>query len=280
MLSNTTDPATLHISRKLLVLALTIALGATLAVTAQGQTAPVSQGPATQASTQPPIPFEVISIRKSKAEFLSGNGFTADGFEVRGTWASMLIALAYGFGDYSRMPGMPRWCFEDKFDIQAKVDEADVDKWNKLDVKTKKLALQALLASRFHLKAHFETRQGKIYELVIAKGGPKFKAADPKDMLPSGSGANLGKAMTLDSLATSLTGGSVSRPVVNKTGLSGLYNLSYSLVPDDDSSDPKNPITEQLVLRSIREQLGLDLRPAEGPINSLIIDHVEQPTEN
>jgi uncharacterized protein (TIGR03435 family) len=97
------------------------------------------------------------------------------------------------------MQGLPSWCISDEFDIQAKVDDADVDKWNKLDFHTKNLALQALLASRFNLKAHRETKQGHIYELVIGKGGPKFKAADPKYIPPSGIRASVGKlTMTMD----------------------------------------------------------------------------------
>ena len=77
-----------------------------------------------------------------------------------------------------------------------------------------------------------------------------------------------------------MTGIGVSRPIVNKTGLTGLFNLSFRPMPDDDSSDPTAPITEDLILRSLREQLGLDLKSAEGPINFLVVDHVEQPTAN
>jgi uncharacterized protein (TIGR03435 family) len=218
MRNNTTGSATAHLSRKLLVLAFALALGAAPTVNAQAKSpAPVSQNSTTQASTEAPVTFDVISIRKSKAEYPTGDGFTADGFTVRGYRVIWLIASAYGFSDYDRMPGLPRWCFFDKFDIQAKVDEADVDKWNKRDKQSKSLALQALLASRFNLKAHFETKQGHIYELVVAKGGPKFKAADPKDIIPSGIMASVGRSMTLDNFAILLTGIGVSRPIVNSS---------------------------------------------------------------
>jgi uncharacterized protein (TIGR03435 family) len=281
MLKNTNGSATVHLSRKLLVLAFALALGAAPTVNAQAKTpAPVSQDSTTHALTKPPITFDVISIRKSNAVFPSGDRYTADGYVMRGYRVAWLIAWAYGFSDYDRMPGLPRWCFFDKFDIQAKVDEADVDKWNKLDKQSKSLALQALLASRFNLKAHFETKQGHIYELVVAKGGPKFKAADPKDIISSGIMASVGRSMTLDNFAILLTGIGVSRPIVNKTGLTGLFNLSFRPMPDDDSSDPTAPITEDLILRDIREQLGLDLKPAEGPVSFLVVDHIEQPTAN
>jgi uncharacterized protein (TIGR03435 family) len=200
MLKNTTGSATVHLSRKLLVLAFALALGAAPTVNAQAKSpAPVSQNPTAQASTEAPVTFDVISIRKSKAEYPTGDGFTADGFTVKGYRVIWLIASAYGFNDYNRMQGLPSWCISDEFDIQAKVDDADVDKWNKLDFHTKNLALQALLASRFNLKAHRETKQGHIYELVIGKGGPKFKAADPKYIPPSGIRASVGKlTMTMD----------------------------------------------------------------------------------
>ena len=200
MLKNTTGSATVHLSRKLLVLAFALALGAAPTVNAQAKApAPVSQNSTAQASTEAPVTFGVISIRKSKAEYPTVDGFTADGFVVKGYPLFMLIADAYGFSNYRQMPGLPSWCFDERFDIQAKVDDADVDKWNKLDFHTKNLALQALLASRFNLKAHRETKQGHIYELVIGKGGPKFKAADPKYIPPSGIRASVGKlTMTMD----------------------------------------------------------------------------------
>lgn len=284
MLNNTTCSVTVHMPRKLLVLAFSFALCVAPAVSGQGvTTTPVLQHSTTHASIKQPVIFDVISIRKSKLELPSGSGFTADGFELKGIPPFLLVSMAFGFRDLDRLQGLPSWCFSDKFDIQAKVDNAVVDKWNKLDIQTKNLALQALLASRFNLKIHHEIRQGRIYELVIGKGGPKFKVADSKDIPPPGSGTvNIthGKALTMDSLASSLPSLGVTRPVVDKTGLPGRYNIRLTLQPDDNSSDPMNSISESLIIMALREQLGLALRSAAGPVDFFIIDHIDKPTDN
>ena len=273
-----------HLFGELPLLALAMALGVASTAVAQGiTTTRVPQSPANRTSIEPPVTFDVISIRKSKEPFPQGAAFTSSGFAILGVPPPMLIGMAYDFRDFDRLKGLPNWCLSENYDIQAKVDDAVVDKWKALDFPSKLLALQALLASRFNLKAHREIKQGRVYELVIAKGGPKFKAAEAKDILSSESGdgrANYGQAETLDTLALSLPSLGISRPVVNKTELSGKYNLRLVLNPEADSSQPSASISEPQIIVALRDQLGLDLKPANGPIEILTIDHIDKPTDN
>ena len=160
--------------------------------------------------------------------------------------------------------------------------------------------LQALLAERFKLKVHPETRQAPVFELVVAKGGPRLKdaatAADP----PLGKGED-GKPLAgfyqktgstevaqgestkalADFLSQPFSG--LGRPVVDKTALSGAYNFTLNWVPHFDRVLPGGSSASPEEADSLFEalqQIGLRLQPATGPIDIIVIDHVELPTEN
>lgn len=259
------------------------ALLAMAALCAGGARAQVAVDSAPQAAASKPTAFEVVSVRKSKAEYPGGYGYTRDGIDLKGFPVAVVISMAYQFNDYDRLLGLAGWCFGERYDIEAKVPDADVAVWNKLDSRAKGLALQGLLAERFKLKAHRETRDGKIYELVVAKDGPKFKPApvdvvDP-DAPPSHIGVTVGGAETLDELARVLPNLGISRPVVNNTGLAGEFILPLRLMPDSNSL-PSEPRSDSSIIDALQEQLGLSLKPSNGPVEMLVIDHVERPAEN
>jgi len=154
--------------------------------------------------------------------------------------------------------------------------------------KEERLMQQALLADRFKLKAHFETRQMPVYELRVAKGGPKLKE-DPdtgKGMAAVGASRIRGTDLPLHQLLGLLEsvpdiGG---RVIIDKTELTGTYDFNLKWTPLD-SGPPggaaSSPDAESVSLFSaIEEQLGLKLIPAKGPGQVLVIDHIEHPSEN
>jgi uncharacterized protein (TIGR03435 family) len=147
---------------------------------------------------------------------------------------------------------------------------------------------QSLLADRFKLKTHYETKEMPMYELVPAKSGPKLSKA-PSSVTTAaqfsiGNSMIRSKAMTMDVLTQILE----SRPeiggrlIVNKTGLSGLYDLSLKWAPTTanvggaSTPDADGPS----LFTAIEEQLGLKLVPTKGPGQVLVIDHIERPSEN
>ena len=152
---------------------------------------------------------------------------------------------------------------------------------------------QALLADRLKLKAHFETRQVPIFALVVATGGLKMHEAQSGDTyangLKRGDGKPLGagvfsmgngsvtaQGVSLDTLVLNLPG-ITGHLVENKTGLTGIYDftLHYS------ASDPPPPdSTAPSIYTAIEEQLGMKLESTKGPVQVLVIDHVERPSEN
>lgn len=171
--------------------------------------------------------------------------------------------------------------------------------------------LQALLEERFKLKLHRATRQGPVYELTLAKGGPKLKPFQEGTCAPMPltlpmpappPGQRYCRAMVgLANPSVTAEGSTLSefskllnlaldRPVIDKTGLTARFDIHLEFSPDQATpglrgpvpgapaspSDPSGPT----IFTAIQEQLGLKLVPARGPIELLVIDHVERPSEN
>jgi uncharacterized protein (TIGR03435 family) len=185
---------------------------------------------------------------------------------------------AYGMPERRILDG-PAWLGSTRFDIQAKADSGDQFKGltGQQDRDLKRRMVQALLADRFHLKLHQETRTLPAYDLVVAKGGSKLQ-------LSKSNGQSFGvgrthftaEGLTMTSIAEELsliTG----RVVVDKTNLAGRYDLKLEWSTDDapatDNSAPS-------LFTAIQEQLGLKLESAKEPIPVLVIDHVEGASAN
>jgi len=215
-----------------------------------------------------------------------------------------LLAVAYGV-ERAQIVGLPDWARSPFtfFIVEAKSDVSADEKLAKLTDEQAKLEkqhmMQALLADRFQLKMHWETKEGMIYDLVVAKGGPKLHPGGSMPPTPgelqswgdrkippihqqgsSWAGFDLiAHQCSMESLGKMLTG-QMGAPVVDKTGLTGTYDfdLRYKGRSDDDASDdPKmpRPLTEALP-----DQLGLKLQAAKGEKQVLVIDHIERPSAN
>ncbi len=140
-----------------------------------------------------------------------------------------------------------------------------------------------LLTERFQLKTHMETRPGPIYELVVAKGGSKLKPSANKECGVSfnsngNSSTITAKCQPMASLAKTLFA-QLHRPVVDKTALTGNYDLTLQWTPDDA---PVSTDTDSApsIYTAVQEQLGLKLQPAKAPVEVLVVDHAAMPSEN
>ena len=139
--------------------------------------------------------------------------------------------------------------------------------------------MQSILADRCQFKAHQETKELPVYDLVIARGGLKMKEAPPNETsmeMMSGDQMTV-HAMTIDTTVSTFAG-TVGRIIVDKTGLGDKkFDFELKWTPDDRSSaDDSAPS----LLTALEEQLGLKLVPARGPVEVLIIDHMERPSPN
>jgi uncharacterized protein (TIGR03435 family) len=196
-----------------------------------------------------------------------------------------LVEFAFGLQDY-QVVGGPVWINSQQFDINAVPPEnspsRNIKVRNAEPTPEQRLMLQSLLRDRFGLKYHMTTKDGEIY--ILTRGSkplqlkpPKDPAADPRAivMMKQGGiadGEALGSNTTIDYFALRLSR-YLQLPVLNQTGITGSYD--YSLPPDD-------PENHDIVSASlgVADRLGLKIKRGRGPIETLVIDRVEQPSEN
>lgn len=217
--------------------------------------------------------FEVASIKPTatKDGSLSVRFLPGGRYSIRNLTLKQLLESAYSMQDY-QVAGGPPWITESGFDIEAK-GAGDPTREQMLQM------VQTLLTDRFHLAMHRETRQLPVYALVVAKNGPKLQPAAanagyPKlkrgeFVIPKMSMAELANLLVLD----------VKRPVKDETGLQG--NFAFTLEWNPDLRDTVDqPGARPSIFTALQEQLGLKLESTKGPVEVLVIDRAEKPTEN
>jgi bla regulator protein BlaR1 len=246
-----------------------------------------------------PLPtFEVATVRPMKNGPPTDRGTSPPGVEHYFFTPKMLIGFAYNLPDFSeaRITKGPSW-LEETYEVRGKIEDSQYAAIQAMPSaerqKQIQLMVQSLLADRFKLKVHFETQEMPMYALEAAKSGPKLMPAR-KDMptrfgvVPHGQELELtSNGYTLDELAALLgrqpeVGG---RTVVNKTGLSGSYFLMMRWTGEQPTTavvqaSPSSEGTAPSYFTAIQEQLGLRLVPIKGPVELIVVDHIEQPTEN
>jgi uncharacterized protein (TIGR03435 family) len=247
------------------------------------------------AIAQPSNPsLEVASVRKHVETGAIGGSRFANGVSVSGSRVTVvacslyqLVLEAYNLKPY-QLSGGPDWARGSEsldFDISAKA-EGDAA----LTREQSRLILQAVLAARFQLKVHGETRDLPVYALVVGKNGSKMKESapdaefDPRiEFGPSGRRISNPKS-TMEQLVGFLSS-QADRPVLDKTGLAGFRSYALNWNSDNDPelavSVPRDPSAADLsIFTAVQEQLGLKLESAKAPIEVLVIDHAEKPSEN
>lgn len=243
------------------------------------QTAPPA--PQQQTSSTQAFRFDAVTIKPDDAG-RSHLRLTPDSFSMGGMPAWILIRSAYGVLLENQVEGLPGWAKSENIAVEAKIDPETTAALNKLPGaerwKQMQLMLQAMLADRFALKVHRDSRDLPIYVLTVAKNGSKMQktAAD-------GSGGNAkyntdkitAHATSVEALAANLSF-TVGREIVNKTGLEGGYDFTLDFAPD--GADPSD--TRPSIFTALEEQLGLKLEPARGPVDVIVVDHIERATAN
>jgi uncharacterized protein (TIGR03435 family) len=228
------------------------------------------------------LTYEVVSIRPSNIEGMSISS-SGDRFVARGTTLWGLLFNAYKLRPNDDVPGLPGWAKSEVFDVEAGMDADSYAELQKMPVQERSerraIMLQALLADRFKLKMHYETRERPIYALVIANSGSKLKEW-PSDM-PSG-GTSWGRGQIavhgepMENFAFCLSD-TLGRTVLDKTGLSAKYGIDLKWTPDELQGTPESGAS---IFTAIQEQLGLKLESTRGPVQTFVVDHVERPSEN
>jgi uncharacterized protein (TIGR03435 family) len=266
-----------------------VGFGAAIAMFQAADSAAAAQaGAAAAVAVKLPSPgFEVAAIKPhaKDASLNGGWGFTADSFSATNLTLRTLILYAYNLKTDHQLRGMPKWGDSDHWDIQARVDSETAEASRKLGQKQRtaemRLLVQNLLATRFGLKAHRETQELPIYDLVIAKGGSKLAATTAsieRSGWSSRNGRISGTGMDAEALAYSLSMcNEVDRIVFDKTGLKGRYDFTLKWTPEDEQEKADSGPS---LFTALQDQLGLKLVPAKGPVDTVVVDGVERPSPN
>jgi uncharacterized protein (TIGR03435 family) len=243
--------------------------------------------PLTAAAPPSPLAFEVASIRPHQGPLQTIMGFSASGpsLTLEGYNLRALVMEAYHLRSYrisfAGSNAGPDEQQDTNYDIIALAGgnrSPTTDEFRQM--------LQALLADRFHLRVHRETKQMTMYALTVAKGGPKFKPSAPDAVFHSlvgvhGRNQNLtATKITMELLADDIEGAFGPRlPVVDKTGLTGAYDLKFEATPEYRINNNSQP--EDISLFDVvQEQLGLKLESQKANIEVLVVDHIDPPSEN
>jgi uncharacterized protein (TIGR03435 family) len=196
--------------------------------------------------------------------------------------AKAVVQWAYEVEPYQIIGG-PDWFDSQRFQILATAAGGT-------DLKQIRLMAQSLMSDRFQMKAHKETREVTTYALIIAKKGPRLKEAEKAEVTPTPA---LGAYATGNSIGTGSTGADlgelaktltflVGRPVIDKTGLSGKYLLKVSFDGSSTSGFHSDIVDDSKpsIYSALEDQLGLKLHAQRLPIECLIIDSIERPSDN
>jgi len=246
--------------------------------------------------------FEVASVRLntsgSDKAYLQA---TPGRLEITNVALRRLILSAYGGQDY-QISGDPPWASSDHYDIQARSEgNAPVQQMEGP-------MLQVLLEDRFRLKVHHEIRQLPVYELTVAKSGLKMEHSKEGSCVPysvdsppppvapgaphpvfcgfpklgiDGLNRTLdGVGVSMEVLAGDLSrsyASALNRTVLDKTGLTGTFDLHLKWAIEASAPDSGDTTS---IFTALQEQLGLKLESAKGPVEVLVLDHVEKPSEN
>jgi len=207
-----------------------------------------------------------------------------------------MITLAYNVKDERQLEGLPNWAKNQSYAVTAKPAEGFPVLPPGENIEQVRLMLRAMLADRFHLQIHTETRQEKIFKIEIAKGGLKIKEVDPPvppakegpvfaAIREDGGIRMIGNKWTMDGLARALTL-AMDRKVVNETGLKGYYDLDVrwsgpgardGVPPDTQFGGPE---LVGLLISNMQTVFGLHVASATGSVEHWVVDHVDPPTEN
>ncbi len=230
--------------------------------------------------------FEVATVKPVDVDAKAGRMFRMEGthrWTATNFTLQALIALAYDLNPRT-ISGGPGWLDSQHFSIEA-VTPGEVAPTRMEQMQM----LRALLVDRFGLKFHREDKEFSIYELTLAKGGPKLKPAAKPDDPPQIYGVVYpdrvevpARSVTMDDFVAMLQRATLDRPVVNKTGLAGKFDFDLKFAQDETvyggelPTAPENSDSPHL-LTAVQEQLGLKLMATHGPVSAMVVDAAVKP---
>jgi uncharacterized protein (TIGR03435 family) len=249
-----------------------------LTLSAVGQVPIPASGSSDSSATSPR--FQVATIKPSSPDERRLLQIQGNRFATTATSVVDLLKYAYGLHE-QEIDGGPKWLKTQTFDLVG-----DPESQTRPSSDQFKKMVRVLLADRFHLTAHYETRDLPVFVIVPAKGGPKLsRSTMPPDGLPR-YGYSPGKFAvrnaTMGDFAGYLQRFVADRAVFDGTGISGKYDLDLRWAPDEMQTEVSRPGNDDLpgLYTAIQEQLGLKLQEEKRPAQVFVIDHVDLPSQD
>ena len=232
------------------------------------------------------LTFDVATIRPSKQSdrnggikaLPGGNGYTAQNIPIK-----LMISLMYRV-PMRQITGGPDWLETDRYNVEARADRY-------YSINDLHIMYQNLLADRFNLKFHIETKEGPVYALMVDTPGSKMKINEsaqdfriPMNFAPEGAvGTRVPMPYLCWWLGQQLQNS--GRPVIDLTGLDKNYDFTLSFMPELPPDVSKENLSPEVrdrpsIFEALKQQLGLKLLPQKGPVEHYIIDHIDRPTDN
>jgi len=227
--------------------------------------------------------------------------FTLDGFTARGVTVRELMEEAFGIYEPDRISGEPPWVDRARLDITAKTDSSAAKELSELSLPQRRSMLERLLVQRFNLSIHHENRAVSVYVLSVAPKGPKLRQStvhhdsrseirgyDNGLVRSSRYGLLEVEDMPIPAFAQILSH-QLHKPVLDRTNLSGRFDISLHWTPEepptpriggDQSQAPAADTSWPPISAALREQLGLRLESAQAPVDTIVVDRVDQPSDN
>jgi uncharacterized protein (TIGR03435 family) len=246
--------------------------------------------------------FEVVSIKQNMSGEERGLlqiSPSGDRVIVRNAPMYRIVGFAFDFRRNDLVEGGPEWTRTERWDIDAKVSDADIAAFHALSFVQQKAMLQQVLIDRCAMRAHVEKKEVPTYALVVAKGGLKMHEVRPDEMPPvvrdakgnvvqewdltQKHGEVRGRAVPMEALMYGLSTASLDRQVVDHTGLKGEYNFDLAWTPEDEAGGADAGLADTTglsIFTAIQAQLGLRFVAEKDLVDALAIEHIERPTAN
>jgi uncharacterized protein (TIGR03435 family) len=246
----------------------------------------VHKGPANAIALSKTLaPYDVVSVKENKTNADSAKMNIDDHgiFTATNMPLEAVIEFAYDVKE-NQISGLTGPVNSARFDIVAKVLQPESAAPQLLHTANLQAMIILLLADRFHLQTHLEPKVMPVYDLVVAHGGLKIKLShdEIKDSNWNINGQDTNKVLTgkgdsMADLAAALSD-EAGRQVIDKTGLTGRADITLKW-SDEVATEAGGPNVIS-IFTAVEEQLGLKLQPSKGPVDTIVIDHAEMPTEN
>jgi uncharacterized protein (TIGR03435 family) len=250
----------------------------------------------TQLPTQGAIHLDVVSIKENRSGAEPGYlSIPPDGNRIVVTNSPMFRVIGFAFNRQRNdlIEGLPDWTRNLRWDVEATISEESVTAFRQMSFNQQKEVLQQVLKDRCGLIAHTGKKEVPVYALTVSKSGAKIKEVPPMRSAAKSQGWNMtqsvgrveGRAIPMEALIYALSKAGLERQIIDRTGLTGQFDIVLSWSPDDrllsteDAGDGTR-FSRTSIFTALQDELGLKLEATKADVDAVIVTHIDKPSAN